>query len=272
MYKKINIVFLTFIFISNYANSVNVLAKPTSMCSVIARVVESSDPRFHPGDGLCSGDTTVFSGKVVIACAKTTVAAFETTSATEASRCLTSQAQISNGRGTESGQPLLVSPVGSNLSQQPMSLSWLSVKDAEYYKVTLVGAIHFHQWKGTVQTTKIVLPKLNLESTTQVLIEAISKNKVISYSQTTFNFIDSKKIEQINSSLKLIKNYQVSNVEKSYLTVSLYKRYGLLQDSVNYVSGEIKINPENAALKSLLVALQEEIDLREISSSLNIII
>ena len=149
------------------------------MVHIIARIVESSDPRFHPGDGLCSGDNTVFSGKVLIACAKTTVAAFETTSATDASRCLTSQGQISNGRGTESGQPLLVRPVGSNLSQQPTSLSWMSGKNAEYYKVTLVGAVHFHQWKGTTQATEIVLPKLTLEPTTQVLIEAISENKVI---------------------------------------------------------------------------------------------
>ena len=90
--------------------------------------------------------------------------------------------------------------------------------------------------------------------------------KLNPYSETTFNLLNPKQLSRLNYNFELIKSYQIPEIEKNYLIVSLYKRYGLLKDSLDYVEGKLKINPENERLKNLLIAIKRDANLQEEST------
>ena len=200
------------ILLNLFTNVHFVAAKPVeTKCRIIVRVIESEDPRYKPSDGICLGDNTVFTGQVVLACSRSAGAAFEASSAAEAIKCRDEpKGRAAGGRGGD-GKPFLLSPVGSSLSKPLTRLSWNKVLGADSYKVTLVGVRQYSQWEGFTQNTFLEVPKLNLETTIQVLVQAFYCKKLISSSQTTFSFLTPDEIKKLQNNIKLIPRFAASD-------------------------------------------------------------
>lgn len=243
---------------------------PHPRCKVIARVIESSDPRYKPGHGICEGQQNEFSGTVTIACTGTLKPGFEARSASEASRCLASSQTSRRGRGENVTKPTLLRPAGASLSQRPVNLNWLPVVGADAYKVSLIGVKNFIQWKKVVTQTNLLIPSLTLEKTTQVLIEALnSRGKVISYSTTTFNFLDQTRLNNLSANLQVIDGFSVSDNEKNYLKISLFEKFGLIENAISYVENKINQNPLNTELFKILKELNYQAGIEENISEFN---
>lgn len=235
-------------------------AKSVKSCNVVARVIESDDPRYRPGDGICLGDNTLFTGQVVLACSRTAGSAFAASSAAEAIKCENEpRGRAAGGRGGE-GKPFLLSPVGTTLSKPITTLRWQKVVGAGSYRVTLIGLKNYTQWQGSTSKFYINIPNLNLESTTQVLIEAISQKRILSQSLRTFNFIKMPDIKLLNSDVQLISKLKIFESEKIYLIVSLYQRYGLLEDAIDFVRSQSSQNLSDRLRNNLLQTLTRNVE------------
>jgi hypothetical protein len=234
-----------------------VFAEPVTVksCHVVARVIESNDPRYRPGDGICLGDNTLFTGQVVLACSKSAGSAFAASSAAEAIKCENlPRGRAAGGRGGD-GKPFLLGPVGTTLSKSITTLRWQKVEGASSYRITLIGIQNYTQWQGSTAKLYINIPNLNLESTTQVLIEALFQKRILSQSLKIFNFINTSDLQALNSDIRLISKLEVSESEKIYLIASLYQRYGLLEDAINFVRSNTSLNLSDRLRNNLVQEL-----------------
>jgi hypothetical protein len=247
---------LSFVFF--LAHTPFVFAKPVKSCNVVARVIESDDPRYHPGDGICLGDNTPFTGDVVLACSRSAGSAFAASSASEVIKCENApRGRAAGGRGGN-GKPFLLSPLGTTLSKSLSTLRWQKVVGASSYRITLIGIKNYTQWQGSTAELHINIPNLNLESTTQVLVEALFQKRILSQSLRIFNFINTPDLQLLNSDIQLISKLEVSESEKIYLITSLYQRYGLLEDAIDFVRSNTSLNLSDRFRNNLLQILTRE--------------
>jgi hypothetical protein len=233
-------------------------AVDAASCSIVARVLQSAvGSRFKPGDGLCQGQTFVSPTPIRVACTGVRKVLQNPTDLFQCQQsnpnfrgCLiNSRVSCKLMRNDRSPKPFLDQPLGYTLSKLPSMLKWTAIDDADSYQVNIIGD---KTWKFSSVQNYLKIPVITSKSTIQIIIEAFSKQRLLSTSTTTFKILDQKQIKTVSADLVFIESLKIYTQDKISLKLSVLSSSDLLNESIWLVSKEIRLQPNNPLYLRLL--------------------
>ncbi|HEY9825502.1 MAG TPA: hypothetical protein V6D19_08650 [Stenomitos sp.] len=234
-------------------------AETSQKCRVIGRVVEG-DSLVKAGTALCEGQNLIIKSPILVTCIpiRRTILLSEIKdikqcdSKSQINRnCLTEiQSFCTRFRNHQSKKPILISPYGTTLEKNIEYITWKPVFNAQKYRISILSNADILQI--TANSNQAILPKIRPSSSVQIVIEAISKERVISTSSTTINILNSAQKEQLESLIQKIDSLNIEAQEKIKMKLSIFEKYNLIDRAIRIVSNSLDIYPSNPTLKRIL--------------------
>jgi hypothetical protein len=221
-----------------------------SSCKKIARVIESKDKSFYPGQQICRGQIIPESSQVTIGCIHVNNR-FLVKSMIQLKECETdlvfpsSSSDENRARG-DNNKFVLLSPRGRYLIQKNLPIfSWLPMNGAKKYIVKIVGNnVARSEYETKDNSLSISLP--NNISRITIIVQAYSDIRRLSSEIYTFEVLPENVRSDVDGYLNKIDKFPVTEKDKSKLKLSVLGEYNLINDSLSLLKTQTRLDPQDS--------------------------